>query len=270
MILQPKDNDSFVIPEPDRNVIGFYHEYEEHGCFSNWYHAEFDYAGKHFTSAEQFMMYHKVMMFRQYDLGERILQSDSPSEMKKLGRTYFPEFNADVWDKASYTIVKRGVRAKFEQNPDILKELLDTGENLLAECSPKDTKWGIGIAIDDPDCGHPSQWNGKNYLGRILMEVRDELRRASELGRIGYTNARDMEFPVWNGYAGTFRRHPKFHDTINAYLETLLGIPDKVCFLYDYTFSEWEQAMRANTGGEPPAIGFWELKQDMYDIIRLS
>ena len=104
MILQPKDNDSFVIPEPDRNVIGFYHEYEEHGCFSNWYHAEFDYAGKHFTSAEQFMMYHKVMMFRQYDLGERILQSDSPSEMKKLGRTYFPEFNADVWDKASYTL----------------------------------------------------------------------------------------------------------------------------------------------------------------------
>ena len=102
------------------------------------------------------------------------------------------------------------------------------------------------------------------------MEVRDELRRASEIGRLGYKDASDMEFPVWDGYAGTFRRHPKFHDTINAYLETLLSIPDKVCFLYDYTFSEWEQAVRTNTGGEPPAIGFWELKQDIYDIIRLS
>ena len=166
MILQPKDNDSFVIPEPDRNVIGFYHEYEEHGCFSNWYHAEFDYAGKHFTSAEQFMMYHKVMMFRQYDLGERILQSDSPSEMKKLGRTYFPEFNADVWDKASYTIVKRGVRAKFEQNPDKAEIL----------CRASGVELGQLISID-------YNWGELNIISRTSYEMEDCLMSPASMGK---------------------------------------------------------------------------------------
>ena len=39
-------DDNFEIPAPDENVVCFYHEYEENGCFSNWYRAEFEYAGK--------------------------------------------------------------------------------------------------------------------------------------------------------------------------------------------------------------------------------
>ena len=205
-------DDNFEIPAPDENVVCFYHEYEENGCFSNWYRAEFEYAGKRFTSVEQYMMYHKVIMFRQYDLATKILSSDDPSVIKKLGRTHFPEFDAALWEKTCYAIVRRGVRAKFEQNPDILQLLLATDEKILAECSLKDTKWGIGLAIDDPDCYHPSQWNGKNYLGRILMEVRDDLRRASALGKLGYEDAKDIDFPLWHFYAGTLRRNPKFYD----------------------------------------------------------
>ena len=46
-------DDNFELPAPDENVVCFYHEYEENGCFSNWYRAEFEYAGKRFTSVEQ-------------------------------------------------------------------------------------------------------------------------------------------------------------------------------------------------------------------------
>ena len=42
------------------NMIGFFHENEVYGSFSNWYPAEFDYAGRHFANSEQFMMYHMV------------------------------------------------------------------------------------------------------------------------------------------------------------------------------------------------------------------
>ena len=129
------EDELFEIPEPDENVVCFYHEYEVNGCFSNWYRSEFDYAGKHFKSVEQFMMYHKVIMFRQYELAQKILASDNPSEIKKLGRTHFPEFDAALWEKTCYAIVKGGVRAKFEQNDSILKKLLDTEEKILAECS---------------------------------------------------------------------------------------------------------------------------------------
>lgn len=207
-------------------------------------------------------------MFRQHELAQKILASDDPSEIKKLGRTRFPEFNADTWEKTCYTIVKRGIRAKFEQNPNLLEMLLSTGEKVLAECSAKDTKWGIGTAIDDPNCNHPSQWNGTNYLGRILMEVRDELRHLSEVGKIGYADAHDIDFPLWNTYAGTLRRNPKFYQTINAYADALRENHERVCFFYDYTLADWELAMRTNMGGGLPAIGFWEMKQDIYDILK--
>lgn len=84
------------------SVVCFYHEYEENGCFSNWYPASFEYAGQHYNCVEQYMMYQKVLMFRQYDLAEKILASNNPSEIKRLGRTRFPEFNSDVWDRTSY------------------------------------------------------------------------------------------------------------------------------------------------------------------------
>ena len=94
-------------------------------------------------------MYHKVLMFHQFDLADKILQTDDPAVIKKLGRTHFSEFNADIWDKTSYAIVKRGIRAKFFQNEDLLKKLLNTEDKILAEASLKDTKWGIGIDIRD-------------------------------------------------------------------------------------------------------------------------
>ena len=119
-------------------MIGFYHENEAFGCFSNWYPAAFDYAGQHYLNSEQFMMYHKVMMFRKFDLAEQIMNTSEPAECKKIAGQKFPEFNPTIWEKTCYTIVKRGVKAKFKQNKDILEKLLGTGNELLAECSPHD------------------------------------------------------------------------------------------------------------------------------------
>ena len=257
------------VQPPKDMIVRFYHEREENGCFSNWYPASFEYAGQHYNCVEQYMMYQKVLMFRQYHLAEKILASNNPSEIKRLGRTRFPEFNSDVWDRTSYAIVKRGVRAKFEQNKDLLQVLLDTQDNVLAECSLMDKKWGIGVAIDNPDCSDPSKWNGKNYLGRILMEVRDELRRLSAAKKIGYVDAKELQFPLWNSFAGVLRCNPKLYPVINAYCDTLPRQDIQSCFLYDYSLYQWEIAMHTNMGGGLPAIGFWEMKQDIYETLRI-
>ena len=131
-------------------IIGFYHEYESYGCFSNWYPAEFDYAGKHFANSEQYMMYHKVSMFGRNDLAEQIMNTSDPKKCKQIAGQKFPEFKHETWESTCYTIVKRGVKAKFCQNIGIMKTLLNTGNALLAECSSKDRKWGIGIDIHNP------------------------------------------------------------------------------------------------------------------------
>lgn len=252
----------------EANIVCFYHEYEEYGCFSNWYRAKFEYAGKMFSSVEQYMMYHKASLFRQYDLEKKIMATDDPAVIKKLGRTKFPAFNADLWDDVSYAIVKRGVRAKFMQNPDILKILLSTGNKVLAEASQADVKWGIGIAANDLLRYNVKKWRGKNFLGRILMEVRDELRSVSS-EKVCYIDAEDEYFLEWSMSAGELLQVPKFHSTIKAYSDTLRGDWERDCFFNQGELSNWEVAMRTNMGGGLPAIGFWELKQDVFDIARL-
>ncbi|RYF96968.1 MAG: DUF1768 domain-containing protein, partial [Chitinophagaceae bacterium] len=47
----------------------------------------------------------------------------------------------------------------------------------IAEASPIDTIWGIGLAADDPGIENPSNWKGENLLGYALMEVRDRLQK---------------------------------------------------------------------------------------------
>ncbi len=256
-------DDNFV------SIIGFWHPDEEFGCFSNWYPAEFDYAHKHFTSIEQYMMYHKVLMFRQYDLAEQIMQTNNPSECKKLGRTKFPEFDSNVWEKTGKTIVKRGVKAKFRQNDDMLRQLLDTGNALLAECSPYDSKWGIGIGTDNPEWWHAGNWRGRNLLGRILMEVREELGRelhASPDGCIQIDEGYYSEMiPEWQMPAGLLKRIPQYHQAIHAYSDTLHDDHIRDAFYHGSSLAYCEYLMETNMGGGLPAEGFYEMKQDVYD-----
>lgn len=75
-------------------------------------------------------------------------------------------------------IVVQGNRHKFGQNPALKGALLATGDTILAEASPFDTLWGIGLRASDPRASVRTQWRGKNLLGAALTQVRQELRQA--------------------------------------------------------------------------------------------
>lgn len=71
------------------------------------------------------------------------------------------------WHEVKLDIMRRADRAKFAQHPDLAALLLATGDAELVEDSPSEPFWGIG-----PD------GRGANWAGRVLMEVRAELRAA--------------------------------------------------------------------------------------------
>ena len=67
------------------------------------------------------------------------------------------------------------IKFQFSQNPSLKKILFDTAGTTLAEASPVDRKWGIGLAADSSFANDRSTWRGENLLGQALTEVRDEL-----------------------------------------------------------------------------------------------
>ena len=57
--------------------------------------------------------------------------------------------------------------------------LLQTGDRRLAEASPHDNLWGIGLSACDPRASSPDSWCGKNLLGQALENTRELLRHES-------------------------------------------------------------------------------------------
>lgn len=143
-------------------------------CFSQWHTSEFTEADITFSCTEQYMMYQKAVCFQDHEIAEKILKSNSPREMKKLGRAV-KNYDDDVWESKCYDVVKRGNMLKFSQNPALKEKLFATKGKTLVEASPVDRKWGIGLASTNSKAWNKSTWKGRNLLGYAITEVRDEL-----------------------------------------------------------------------------------------------
>ena len=157
------------------NVIGFHNPDEPYGFLSNWYRSEFSVAGIKFTSMEQYMMYKKAILFEDAEIASQILKTDDVVLIKELGRKV-SNYNDTVWNGMRQVVIYKGLLEKFRQNDDLKKSLLDTGDNMLAECAVKDCVWGIGLSMTDNNRKDINAWRGQNLLGFSLMLVRDELR----------------------------------------------------------------------------------------------
>ena len=143
--------------------------------FSQWTYSEFEVDGVQYTHGEQFMMAEKARLFGDEEHRTSILAAAHPREQKRLGRQV-RGFSSKRWIAARLEIVQRGNLAKFSQDEELLAALLATGERVLAEASPSDRIWGIGLKDSDPRALDPAQWPGQNLLGNVLMRVREILR----------------------------------------------------------------------------------------------
>ena len=74
------------------------------------------------------------------------------------------------WDLVKDDIMYKVVKAKFQQNEELLERLKATGNMLLIEGNDwHDNYWG------DCTCNKCKHIKGKNKLGKILMKLRKEL-----------------------------------------------------------------------------------------------
>lgn len=127
-----------------------------------------------FSSAEQFMMYQKAMLFLDREIALEILKTSNVKTIKELGRKV-KNYDETVWKYNRCLIVYMGNKAKFSQNLALKEALFATKGTTLVEAAPNDTIWGIGLTEDDPKAKKRETWQGKNLLGEILTQLRVDL-----------------------------------------------------------------------------------------------
>lgn len=166
------------------------------GIFSNWAKAPFKAQLKRgfdqpildFNTSEQYMMAQKSVVFHDAERLMLIMKSSNPKEQKAYGRQVVG-FDIETWAVVARELTYIGVYAKFVQNPKLTELILSTGHKWLIEASPMDNVWGIGLAPNDSTNSDPKNWTGKNWLGQVLMKVRDDIRfsRDSSFTQIDWT-----------------------------------------------------------------------------------
>lgn len=157
-------------------------KYGDHAVFSNWYPACFKENNVSYCNSEQYMMAKKAELFGDQKSLTKIMNTSNgnPKIVKALGRKV-QNFNQDVWSDKCKEIVKRASLLKFTQNPELLHILINTSGTTLVEASPYDKIWGIGLSATNANSKNRSTWKGKNLLGEILTEVRNELKAKDKI-----------------------------------------------------------------------------------------
>lgn len=133
-----------------------------------------------FSSTEKGFMYIKAITFGDLVTASKIMKTDDPNQCRKLGRQV-KGYKDSEWEKIRYDVFYTLNWAKYTQDKELQKKLLDPkfdGKKFV-EASPIDKIWGIGYAEDNPNIEYAQIYWGKNYLGRILTNIRKRLKSAN-------------------------------------------------------------------------------------------
>jgi ribA/ribD-fused uncharacterized protein len=144
------------------------------GVFSQWQPSVFIIDNVTYSSAEQYMMHQKALLFGDTETAEEIMKTDSPKNQKELGRGV-KNFSESIWKRNCFSIVYRANLAKFTQNEDFKKFLMESGNRTFVEASPDDVIWGIGLFENAEGIEDVAKWQGTNLLGFAITMVRDTL-----------------------------------------------------------------------------------------------
>jgi ribA/ribD-fused uncharacterized protein len=142
-------------------AIYFYSTKDPYGAFSNFSRYEFELDGLNWPTSEH---YFQAQKFEDPDYREKIRAAPSPKIAARLGRSHKVPLRPD-WEEIKDAIMRKAVLAKIHAHPELKQLLLSTGQEEIIENSAKDYYWGCG-----------ANGSGRNRLGKILMEIRDELR----------------------------------------------------------------------------------------------
>jgi ribA/ribD-fused uncharacterized protein len=152
-------------------VILFFGQRDYRRIFTNFFYCSIKFGAQVYHSAEQAFQAEKARLFKDNKMRGAILNSPSAGECKRLGNRV-KDFNPSAWAGASLAIMRDIITAKFDQNPDLFRSLMNTKGHVLVENNPLDCIWGAG-EVDQNDPTNYTKYQGLNLLGILLTEYRE-------------------------------------------------------------------------------------------------
>lgn len=137
-------------------IRSFSGEYE---FLSNFYNVAVNYKGTYGSAEAAYQAQKAASLSDAYEF-----QKYNPGKAKRMGRKI--KMRPD-WEEVKVAFMRDVVFAKFVQNPELADKLIATGDNELIEGNSwRDIFWGRDLETD----------GGENNLGKILMNLREELK----------------------------------------------------------------------------------------------
>ncbi len=143
-------------------TVYFYSNREiPYGVFSNFSAHAFELEGQVWPTTEH---YFQAMKFEDEEYREQVRAAKAPKIAAQMGRDRSRPLRAD-WETVKQDVMRGALRAKFSSHAGLRELLLSTGDEEIIENAPGDYYWGAG-----------ADGSGKNMLGKLLMELRSDLR----------------------------------------------------------------------------------------------
>jgi len=129
---------------------------------SNFWYCEVEFDGIKYPTVEH--AYQAAKCLKPLDRQFILHDCPKPGDAKRAGRKL--KIRPD-WEEMKLANMFNLLKEKFK-NPDLRKKLLNTGNEHLQEGNMwGDRFWGVDLKTNQ----------GKNWLGVLLMKVRDEIRK---------------------------------------------------------------------------------------------
>lgn len=107
---------------------------------------------------------YQLEKFEDEEIREKIRNTKSAHDSKKTANLYKDKYRKD-WDDIKLKIMKEILQEKVKQHPYIKRKLIESVDREIIENSHKDSFWGWGPNKD-----------GTNHLGKLWMEIREEIK----------------------------------------------------------------------------------------------
>lgn len=144
------------------DIIQFHLVGQDYGSLSNSAPFPISLDSKMWYTAEH---YFQARKFHDVQVQKQIQQTRAASEIIWIANNPKLRVRRD-WDLVKLDFMRTAVRAKFTQITSLKKLLINTGDAILIDHSEEDLYWSDG-----------GDGSGRNMLGVVLMEIRDELNQ---------------------------------------------------------------------------------------------